>query len=304
MRTPIRSPRFRFASAISAAVAAIACGAAAQDVPGAISALDADTAWQLHSARPLNFPTHHPQGMTRVDDRWFLSSVEVIDRAAEKGVGHLFEFDAAGNLVHDIKLADGPIYHPGGIDYDGEAIWLSLAEYRPDSNSIVYRIDPATLHPEPVFRFADHLGAVVHLPDAKLLVAVSWGSRRIYEWEMGESTAGPRPIDPATPRLIHNPSHYVAYQDMQQVAPRLVLAGGVRGLRSPGRGTPPVQFGGIDLLEFPGATLRHGLPMNLVAPSGTPMNQNPFYAEFTDGKLRLWFVPEDDRSTLYVYEPR
>ena len=34
------------------------------------------------------------------------------------------------------------MYHPGGIDYDGRHIWVSVAEYRPNSRSIVYRIDP------------------------------------------------------------------------------------------------------------------------------------------------------------------
>lgn len=60
---------------------------------------------------PLNFVTHHPQGMVKFADRIFLSSVEIIertqrfesprdglDRTPGRGRGHLFEIDLQGNL--------------------------------------------------------------------------------------------------------------------------------------------------------------------------------------------------------------
>jgi hypothetical protein len=40
-------------------------------------------------------------------------------------------------------------------------IWVPVAEYRPDSRSIVYRVDPATLEATEVLRFADHIGGIV-----------------------------------------------------------------------------------------------------------------------------------------------
>ena len=88
------------------------------------------------------FRTFHPQGMVKIGETLFVSSVEVIDRDAGKGVGHLFKIDMAGALVADLRLGEGAIYHPGGIDYDGTSIWVPVAEYRPDSRSIVYRVDP------------------------------------------------------------------------------------------------------------------------------------------------------------------
>ena len=48
--------------------------------------------------------------------------------------------DKAGNLVADLPLTEGAMYHPGGVDYDGRDIWVPLAEYRPDSHAIVYRV--------------------------------------------------------------------------------------------------------------------------------------------------------------------
>ena len=38
------------------------------------------------------------------------------------------------------------MYHPGGIDYDGRHIWVPVAEYRPNSRSIIYRV-PVTQNP-------------------------------------------------------------------------------------------------------------------------------------------------------------
>lgn len=305
MRT--RSLKSRFASAISTVLfAGSAATAAAQTVLAeAVLELKADTAWVLEAELPLNFPTYHPQGMTRAGSRWFLSSVEVIDRANEEGRGHLFAFDSEGNLLRTVDFAEGSLYHPGGIDYDGESIWLPLAEYRPDSSSIVYRIDPETFEAVEVFRFADHLGAVAHLSGQKRLVAVSWGSRRFYEWRTERTALGWAPVDPANPRRFANPSQYVAYQDLQTISgTSCILASGVRKLRSPGRGTPPLELGGLDLLELPGSAMRNGIPLNLAAPSGIPVSQNPFYAEEHDGAVRLWFAPEDGKTTLYAYTPR
>ena len=34
-----------------------------------------------------------------------------------------------------------------------------------------------------------------------------------------------------------------------------------------------------------------------------PMTQNPTYVEATEEGLRFYFMPEDNRSTVYVYEP-
>ncbi len=40
----------------------------------------------------------------------------------------------------------------------------------------------------------------------------------------------------------------------------------------------------------------------LWSPSGLPMTQNPFFVEAADSGLRAYFMPEDDRSTIYVYD--
>ena len=40
-----------------------------------------------------------------------------------------------------------------------------------------------------MFRFADHIGGIVHNTDDNTLHGVSWGSRRFYRWTL-DATAG------------------------------------------------------------------------------------------------------------------
>ena len=76
--------------------------------------LNRGSVWRKVDEIRLDFRTHHPQGMTIVGDRLFLSSVEVLDRGAGRGVGHLFEVDFQGKLLRQLQLGEGAMYHPGG----------------------------------------------------------------------------------------------------------------------------------------------------------------------------------------------
>src|SRR5882757_1420395 len=121
--------------------------------------LTRQSSWTLAASVPIAFRTFHPQGMVKIGETLFVSSVEVIDRDAGKGVGHLFKIDMTGHLLADLRLGEGAIYHPGGIDTDGTNLWVPVAEYRPDSRAIVYRVDAQTMKAVEVFRVADHVGA-------------------------------------------------------------------------------------------------------------------------------------------------
>src|SRR5882757_894275 len=200
--------------------------------------LTRQSSWTLAASVPIAFRTFHPQGMVKIGETLFVSSVEVIDRDAGKGVGHLFKIDKAGNLLADLRVGEGAIYHPGGIDYDGASIWVPVAEYRPDSRSIVYRVDPATMKATEVFRVADHIGAIVHNTDAHTLHGVSWGARRFYQWT--ESGAGKG--------STLNTSHYLDYQDCKYAGNSRMLCTGVTVLRQTPN-APPFQLGGIDLVS-------------------------------------------------------
>jgi hypothetical protein len=252
--------------------------------------------WKPASSVPIKFPTHHPQGMVKIGDTFYVSSVD-----KDKRAGHLFKIDAGGRLLADLPMGEGAIYHPGGIDYDGTNIWVPVAEYRPSSRSIIYKVDPRTMKATEVFRFADHIGAIVYDTDDHSLHGVSWGSRRFYRWPLG---ADGRPTNAATPpeklRTL-NTSHYVDYQDCKYAGSHRMLCTGLTEYhQSPT--APAFLLGGIELIDLTDGRPLHQVPVLLWTPAGLDMTHNPVWLEPTAAGLRGYFMPEDDQSTIYIYD--
>jgi len=312
--------RRRLAALTGCLCAAMSAVAFSQNAPAAsplaerVQRLTRETVWRAAATIPVGFPTHHPQGLVKIGETFFVSSVEVktppprfekpvdgYDRDTGQGVGHLFKLTGTGALVTDLTLGEGSIYHPGGIDFDGRHIWVAVAEYRPNSRSIVYRVDPATMKAEEVFRYPDHIGAIVHDTDDRALYGVSWGSRRFYRWPLdrnGRVTNASAP--PATLRRL-NPAHYVDYQDCKYVGAGQMLCSGVTELRS-SRTAAPFRLGGLELVDLRAGRPIHQVPVLLWTPAGLDMTHNPAWYEASGSGLRAWFMPEDNSSTIYVYE--
>ena len=81
----------------------------------------------------------------------------------------------------------------------------------------------------------------------------------------------------------------------EPVAPLAVDRDGVDGVAHRGEGLHVVDqgVGGIAL---------HQVPVPLWTAGGTDMTHNPAWIESTTNGLRAYFMPEDDRSTIYIYE--
>ncbi len=289
-----------------------------------VQALTRESRWEQIKAIPAAFPTHHPQGMVKIGNALFVSSVEIkvrtrrfpkpvdgYDRDAGEGAGHLFKMGLDGTLVADLTLGEGSIYHPGGLDYDGKHIWVPVAEYRPDSRSIVYRVDPDTMTATLMLRFADHLGALVRNTDDGSLHGVSWGSRRFYRWTLDkDGRVANANASPASLRTL-NPSHYVDYQDCKYAGRKRMLCTGVTEIRR-AAGADAFRLGGLDLVHLGDGRPIHQVPILLWTPAGLDMTHNAAWIEpFDDERggartpgLRAYFMPEDDSSSVYVYEVR
>jgi len=298
-------------------LAAVSVTAAVDDratVAERVLALTRDSVWTPVASVPVKFRTFHPQGMVRVGDALFVTAVEVrtptqrfpapvggYDRDTGDGVGHLFKLDLQGNQLGDLTLVDGAAYHPGGIDYDGTSIWVPLSEYRPDSHSTIYRVDPATMEATAVFRFPDSIGAIVHNTDDRTLHGVSWGSRRFYRWTMDGNGRVTNADVPRERLATMNTSHYVDYQDCKYVGARRMLCTGLSELRQT-PASPAFRLGGLDLVSLEDGRPLHQVPVPLWTAGGTDMTHNPVWIEPSAAGLRAYFMPEDDRSTLYVYD--
>lgn len=86
-------------------------------------------------------------------------------------------------------------YHPGGIDFDGICRWVPVAEYRPDSSSIIYRVSPRTFASREALRVDDHIGGIVRDRVAGRVHGVGCGLRTLYQWSEGcrQLSADPTP---------------------------------------------------------------------------------------------------------------
>jgi Family of unknown function (DUF6454) len=299
----------RLLGLVAALIASPVLGAQAGRAPSLAQQLlgmDRATVWTQVAAIPVQFPTFHPQGMVRIGGEFFVSSVEVRrapasdpkgpgGRDAGAGVGHLFRISADGVLLADLTLGEGDAYHPGGIDYDGRYIWVPVAEYRPDSHAIIYRVDPRSMTATVVLRAADHIGAVVHDRQTGGLHGVSWGARRFYGWRLSPNGQA------SSPRVFANRSSYIDYQDCHGLEGGRMLCSGLASYRPPTPGMP-FQLGGWEMVDLAEHRAVWQAPIPLWAPTGRVMTENPFFAEATATGVRAWFMPDDNRSTIYVYD--
>jgi hypothetical protein len=281
-----------------------------EPLAGAFQQLTRSTPWQLVDRISLDFETYHPQGLVAVGDRLVMSSVEVIeapvrypepidgyDRSPGRGIGHVFVMTRDGELIRDIVIGEGPegtIYHPGGIDFDGQYVWVPVAEYRPDSHAIVYRIDPQTYEVTEEFGYRDHVGGVVVDRVTDEVHGVTWGSRRLIRWdERG------RVRDVAL-----NGSHFIDYQDCAYVASRKQLCGGVAGLATAGGGS--YELGGLALIDLRDNAMIHEVPVVGFSAAEHSITRNPVLVELDGDTVRLTAAPDDGEEVagteLLVYE--
>jgi Family of unknown function (DUF6454) len=270
-----------------------------------INQLLPDSPWKQLASTRLQFPSFHPQGMVKIGEYFFMSSVEVTRKRQNndggEGVGHLFKFDVTGKLVAQITLGEGLMYHPGGIDFDGQFIWIPVAEYRPDSRAVIYKVDPQTMKATEVMRYGDHIGAVVHNTDANILSGVSWGSRRFYHWILDKKGKPQNAHIPSVNLQVQNPAFYIAYQDCHYIGRNQMLCGGLQKYRDPNGSS--LGLGGLEVVNLTDNRPVFQVPLLLWSPTGAPMTNNPFWVESTERGLRAYFVPDDDAaSTLFVYE--
>ncbi|MDM5201197.1 DUF6454 family protein [Fictibacillus enclensis] len=269
--------------------------------------LTRDNTWEQKGKIDLKFNTYHPQGMTKVGNVYYMSSVEIIekpvkynkpqegyDRTPGKGIGHLFVFNNEGELLKDIKLGKGSIYHPGGIAYDGKSVWVPAAEYRPNSKSIIYKIDPQTMKSKEVFRANDHIGGILRDGKHGTLKAVSWGSRSFYEFnEKGKVLS-----------KSNNPSHFIDYQDCENAGKDSMICSGITELPQQGSANDKYELGGLALLDMRTMDMVHELPITLFSTQGHVVTRNPVFLENTKQGIKMYAVPDDDQSSMLVYETK
>ena len=274
--------------------------------------VDRNTNWQLTGKLKLNFPTFHTEGIAFTADHIFLSAVQILeptvkyptprggyDRTPGKAIGHLFVMDKSGNLQRDITLGEGDMYHPGGIDFDGTDIWVPVAQYRPDSSAIIYRVDATTLRVSKQFEVPDHFGGIVMDKQTGHLVGNTWGSRRFAEWNLRGTQL----------RTWDNPNFFIDYQDCQYVATSKMLCAGIANLsQTPAAGgaVGTYELGGIALMDITRQKVLHDVPFQKWSTAGHVATRNPFKMTADGNRLTMRVAPdngdEGNGTEILTYE--
>jgi hypothetical protein len=197
--------------------------------------------------------------------------VTSVDRATRKGFLARYELPS-GRRVAIAEVQDGERYHPGGIQLDGDFVWVPVAEYRRDSSAWIQKRHKITLALVEQFEVRDHIGCVAVADD--VVWGGNWDSLHLYRWRRDGALIDRR----------DNPTG-TRYQDMKWAGGRLV-ASGLRArdagaidwlhaddLRVERRVTTGATDRGV-LFTHEGMTLRDGM---------------------------LYLLPEDDPSRLFAF---
>jgi len=296
--------------------------------------------WSIAKIININFEAFHTQGLLKIGNIFYVSAVEIIDRTeiygktdnlwdfsltrtTGKGRGWLFKFNQDGDLLAKVELTKGDVYHPGGIDFDGQFIWVPVSEYRPNSHSNIYRVDPVSMQATLSFQVDDHIGNIIHNIDRGNFHGSSWGSRRMYLWQIQLNDQGIGEIIKQT--WLPNSSHYIDYQDCHYQGTNYMLCAGLQKYQTP---LGKIALGGIELIDISEDEVRlvHQLPVteywsanNHEVGQGSPVidadmvvTNNPFWAESIEQSseiteatkvMRFYFMPNQGAiSRLLVYE--
>jgi hypothetical protein len=224
--------------------------------------------WNLTHILNLEGPTNHVQGIDfEAQTAWVTS----VDPKSRKGFLRVFSLDS-GQMLRSVEIQDGVRFHPGGIAADATSVWIPVAEYRPNSTSVIQERDKRTLLVEFQFQLPDHIGCVAVTPE--YLIGGNWDSRDFYVWDHKGRLI----------RKIASDTHN-AYQDLKFDPPYLVASGLL-----------PDHTGAIDWLEFPSLHLLRRVKVSNTERQVPLTNEG--MAVHGD---RLILLPEDEPSRLFIF---
>lgn len=264
--------------------------------------------WQLVESIDLKFDTYHPQGMLKVDDTFYITTVKVerrprytrqgkqvsvMDEGA--GKGYLMQFDAGGNLLKCIELCEGAIFHPGGMDFDGRYIWVPITKYYPYSRSLIVRVDVRSHQVEKVCYVDDSIGAIIHDTDNNILVGANWDADEFLTWQLDSALEVKDADLTAAERRHANTAKHLAIQDSKYIGGGKMVGFGLKN-------GPKGRVGGFDVIDTRTFEKLRSADIELRTPRKSIVSGNPSTIEIVGDKMRLYFAPEDNKTTLYIYQ--
>jgi len=170
--------------------------------------------------------------------------------------------------VWDITAVDARgltrLDHPGGIQSDGERLWIPVAESKPKTSSLIRIFSIAGLiagqPAKAAFEFpvSDHIGAVAVSAARKLVFGANWDTETVYVWDFEgrlERRLNGAELEARGLGVVSGPNGRagLAVQDWKLLGDRLFASGLFRG---PGVKSEAPQSRLMSLTDFPGPGLQ------------------------------------------------
>lgn len=321
----------------------------ADAIADAFANLGRSTIWRSVENITLEGDTDEPEGIAVLfgndgtPSRFFVSTTQHVvetqsystngtqviingtDRTTGAGYARILAFDGNGKRIAAATynvIADEE-YHLGGIDYDGQKIWGTIAQYRPNSTAYIVSVDPHTLKETVAFHYRDHLGGIVHDTKANDVYCLNWGARNASRFHLGGGGGGSgywwghgfghgdvsQPSKDgyvSAQKVTRNPTFFVDYQDCKFLGrprryhgrPTMICS----GLTDYTSALGPFQLGGIAIVDVETMVPLNEVPITGLSARGIVLTQNPMDVTVVDGKLRFYWMPDQHNSTVYVYE--
>jgi hypothetical protein len=220
------------------------------------------------AAIELKAETNHVQGIAVDGDLLWVTSVNKKNKS-----GHLYRFNLqTGELINQIEVQDGEMYHPGGISLDGENLWIPVAAYRREGPSLIERRNKTTLKVVDRFSVDDHIGCVA--VNGEQIIGGNWDSLNFYFWDKKGAFI----------KKIENPNS-TGYQDMKCVDGFLVASGVLK------------EQGAIDWIDLSTMKLLKRIVGGKTDRGVCFMNEG-----MAIYRSKLYLLPEDNPSRLFVFQ--
>lgn len=251
-------------------ISAYSCRANDADNAKAISSLpayvaDAQSLSLVRVWPELGFDAHHVQGIVFTGDFFYITGTDKLTSSA-----WIFKVVAkTGALVKKKDITQPFAWHPSGIDFDGENIWVAVAVYDENSRAHFATVDPATLKTKFLFTYPDHIGAVAK--HKAVLIGANWDAKDFYFFSPDGKIIEKRPSPTGT-----------GYQDCKCADEFLMCTGG----------------GVLDWIHIPTWTLVKRFPVGQ-SETGEPLSREGVALY----KGHVYFLPDDGPTgKIYEYE--
>ncbi|KAK9804750.1 hypothetical protein WJX72_003377 [[Myrmecia] bisecta] len=272
-------------------------------------------------------------GLVVLNDSFYLTTVNVINRANGTGEGYVLRYSFNGTLLDRVQIggrAQLPAYHAGGLDTDGTYLYVPLAEYHSGAacgavpnctlpgTSYIYLVTPDLKEVKLLFTAPDHVGGLTLSGcDTNVIDGNTWGSRTFYRWSLPDGKLLGK---------VKNQNYMFEYQDCKALTSCSVqVCSGIKNFQYQRRrdglvgdqtvsvvgnstGNIAFQSGGLALVDpVTGIAITQVPVPAILTPLGNGLTINPMWVtnsfNGTTG-FRFLFAPDDVKGSVVVVKPR